>query len=95
MMIQQADLATTYRLTAVFTLKRALREECVAQLAAEFADSLALSAATMTICLDIRAKDRHGATSEGLTRVFDAFDRAELMTDTYRMDDLSVVRLQA
>ncbi|MEX1102260.1 MAG: hypothetical protein WD739_00605 [Actinomycetota bacterium] len=92
-MIGHVVSATTHRLVAVFTLVRALREECVAQLEAEFGDSLTLSASTMTIRCDIRAPDRDGATSEGLTRIYQAFDQAELMTDTYRMDSLSVERL--
>ena len=89
-MPDRTDLANAYRLTAVFTLVRALRAECVAQLEAEFGDSLTLSPSTMTIRFDLGATDRGPATSEGLTRIYDAFDQAELMTDTYRMDSLSV-----
>ena len=48
-MPDRTDLANAYRLTAVFTLVRALRAECVAQLEAEFGDSLTLSPSTMMI----------------------------------------------
>jgi len=92
-MIGHIGVATRHRLVAVFTLVRALRQECVAQLEAEFGDSLSLSPSTMTIRCDVRAADRGGATGEGLARIYRAFDRAELMTDTYRMDSLSVERL--